>query len=139
MENKTTENREESEQDDLAASNPPKPKAWLEWEEKQKALVRQPKPTDNMPVKLVSREGKEFEVKRVVAEMSTTIANMLVDIPEDEILSNPIPLPNIAAPVLEKVVKYCDYHHQNPPPQPELPPLPPIPSFEEKKRRKEDR
>eukprot|EP01097_Dermamoeba_algensis_P000931 TRINITY_DN1344_c0_g1_i1.p1 TRINITY_DN1344_c0_g1~~TRINITY_DN1344_c0_g1_i1.p1 ORF type:complete len:220 (+),score=63.41 TRINITY_DN1344_c0_g1_i1:100-759(+) len=116
-------------------ANIPKPKAWIEWEEQQKALIRKPKETDNMIVKLKSSDDKTFEVKRIIAEMSKTIEDMLNDIPLEEVQANFIPIPNVTGAILEKVLEYCKYHHENPT-KPDMPPLPPIPTFEEKREEK---
>ncbi len=45
--------------------------------------------------------------------MSVTIKNMLDDLGEDE--DAPIPLPNVSALILEKVIAYCTHHKDDPP------------------------
>jgi len=63
-------------------------------------------------VKLVSSDGQVVEVARDIAQMSVTIRNMLEDIGEE--LAEGIPLPNVSAPILNKVVEYCTHHKANP-------------------------
>eukprot|EP00013_Stygamoeba_regulata_P004321 CAMPEP_0177631378 /NCGR_PEP_ID=MMETSP0447-20121125/1719_1 /TAXON_ID=0 /ORGANISM="Stygamoeba regulata, Strain BSH-02190019" /LENGTH=169 /DNA_ID=CAMNT_0019132861 /DNA_START=125 /DNA_END=634 /DNA_ORIENTATION=+ len=66
-------------------------------------------------VKLQSAEPDErvFEVPRAIADMSVTIRHMLIDVGE---MDHPIPLSNVSGKILEKVIKYCEYHHENPEP-----------------------
>ncbi|KAJ1861441.1 hypothetical protein LPJ73_001020 [Coemansia sp. RSA 2703] len=63
-------------------------------------------------IKLQSSDGKTFEVERSVAIQSILIKNLLEDLGESE---NPIPLPNVTAKVLEKIIEYCDHHKDDPP------------------------
>ncbi|KAJ1888690.1 hypothetical protein GGI03_005411, partial [Coemansia sp. RSA 2337] len=55
-------------------------------------------------VVLQSSDGKSFTVERGVATQSVLIKNLLEDIGESD---EPIPLPNVTAKVLEKVIEYC--------------------------------
>jgi len=74
--------------------------------------------TPEPAVTLVSREGTPFRVDRQTAEMSVLVRAMLegdmsTDEDEDEAdAAEPaeIPLPNVAAPVLEKVLAFCRHH-----------------------------
>merc|ERR1711881_810656 len=59
-------------------------------------------------IKLLSKDGKEFEVSREVACRSETVKNMVEDCSPDEA----VPLPNVESSVLSKVVEYCEYHHK---------------------------
>eukprot|EP01098_Paradermamoeba_levis_P015096 TRINITY_DN748_c0_g1_i3.p1 TRINITY_DN748_c0_g1~~TRINITY_DN748_c0_g1_i3.p1 ORF type:complete len:166 (-),score=70.05 TRINITY_DN748_c0_g1_i3:96-593(-) len=68
-------------------------------------------------LKLQSSDGKDFDVPKKIAEMSVTIKNMIIDLPEEDLSSNPIPLPNVSGKILEKVIEYCKYHDANPTPQ----------------------
>jgi|EP00029_Vermamoeba_vermiformis_P006309 S-phase kinase-associated protein 1 len=68
-------------------------------------------------VKLESSDKKEFVVPVEVASQSVTIKNMLEDLGSDN--DAPIPLPNVSAKILEKVITYCKYHHEHPTPQSE--------------------
>ena len=56
----------------------------------------------------------QFDVPYEIATMSITIKNMIEDIGQDS--DAPIPLPNITSKVLEKIIQYCKYHHENPTP-----------------------
>ena len=78
-----------------------------------------PEPT----VTLVSQEGTPFSVDRKVAEMSVLVQSMLegdMSTDEDDELEHPaqaqeqIPLPNVTAPVLEKVLAFCRHHRDAP-------------------------
>ncbi|KAJ2492174.1 hypothetical protein IWW37_001622 [Coemansia sp. RSA 2050] len=64
-------------------------------------------------VVLQSSDGKNFTVERAVAIQSVLIKNLLEDIGESD---EPIPLPNVNAKVLEKVIEYCEYHVDDPAP-----------------------
>ncbi|KAJ2064100.1 hypothetical protein GGH94_005879 [Coemansia aciculifera] len=64
-------------------------------------------------VVLQSSDGKAFTVERGVAIQSVLIKNLLEDIGESD---EPIPLPNVTAKVLEKVIEYCEYHVDDPAP-----------------------
>ena len=67
---------------------------------------------DDDKVKLQSQDGEDFEVEVRVAKMSETVRNLI----EDAGIENPIPLPNVTAKILSKVVEYCQYHTENPTP-----------------------
>ena len=58
-------------------------------------------------------EKATVEVPIEAAHMSTTIKNMLDDLGEDA-SGIDIPLHNVTAKVLNKVVEYCTYHVENP-------------------------
>ena len=61
-------------------------------------------------VKLQSGETEEvFEVSREIAELSSTISNIIVDVGE---IDSPIPLGNVSAPILKKVIEYCKHYHE---------------------------
>jgi hypothetical protein len=76
--------------------------------------------SDDKKVKLQSNDtggaAKIFEVDPPVAYSSLTIKHMIDDIAGGEIPDDPIPLPNVSSRILEKVVEYCQYHHENPTP-----------------------
>eukprot|EP00164_Ancoracysta_twista_P000984 GFYU01001288.1.p1 GENE.GFYU01001288.1~~GFYU01001288.1.p1 ORF type:complete len:151 (-),score=56.34 GFYU01001288.1:139-591(-) len=61
-----------------------------------------------MSVKLRSRDDTIFEIDRETACMSLTVKNMLDDTGSDA----PIPLSNVDAKTLSKVVEFCKYHQQ---------------------------
>ncbi|KAJ2888451.1 E3 ubiquitin ligase complex SCF subunit scon-3 [Coemansia aciculifera] len=67
-------------------------------------------------VVLQSSDGKEFTVDIAVAKQSKLISNLIEDIGESD---EAIPLPNVAAKVLEKVIEYCEYHVDDPAPIPD--------------------
>ncbi|KAJ3417119.1 suppressor of kinetochore protein mutant [Chytridiales sp. JEL 0842] len=68
-------------------------------------------------VKLTSNDGQEFNVPKEVATQSILIKNMLEDVGDAD--DQPIPLPNVSAPILSKVIEYATMHKDDPPPPPE--------------------
>ncbi|KAG8954698.1 hypothetical protein FRC04_011131 [Tulasnella sp. 424] len=62
-------------------------------------------------VTLESSDGEKFKVDKEVAERSVLIKNMIEDVGESD---NPIPLPNVNASVLRKVLEYCEHHRGDP-------------------------
>eukprot|EP00742_Colponemidia_sp_Colp-10_P000149 GILJ01000165.1.p2 GENE.GILJ01000165.1~~GILJ01000165.1.p2 ORF type:complete len:167 (+),score=30.01 GILJ01000165.1:43-543(+) len=68
-------------------------------------------------LKLLSAENDVFEVEQDVATMSQLVKNMV----EDSGTAEDIPLPNVKAQVLSKVIEYCRYHKANPPAEIEKP------------------
>jgi S-phase kinase-associated protein 1 len=66
-------------------------------------------------IKITSSDDKEFQITKEVAEMSTTIKNMLDDF-EGSGSNFPIPLPNVLGQHLALVIKYCEYHLEHPTP-----------------------
>ncbi|GHP11048.1 suppressor of kinetochore protein mutant [Pycnococcus provasolii] len=57
-------------------------------------------------VMLMSSDGEGFEVDEEVAFESQTVRNMI----EDTGAESAIPLPNVTAKILSKVIEYCKYH-----------------------------
>ena len=57
-------------------------------------------------IRLRTSDGEEFEVEEAVAVQSQTIRHMI----EDDCADNTIPLPNVTARVLSKVLEYCKKH-----------------------------
>ncbi|XP_020151143.1 SKP1-like protein 1A [Aegilops tauschii subsp. strangulata] len=55
---------------------------------------------------LKSSDGEDFEVEVAVAMASQTIKHMV----EDGCADNIIPLPNVTAKILSKVIEYCTQH-----------------------------
>ncbi|ELU10319.1 hypothetical protein CAPTEDRAFT_176677 [Capitella teleta] len=78
-------------------------------------------------IKLQSSDGEIFEVDVEIAKQSVTIKTMLegescpcpllllylgMDEDEEEV----VPLPNVNAAILKKVIQWCTYHKDDPPP-----------------------
>ncbi|KAI8608861.1 putative negative regulator sulfur controller-3 [Chytriomyces sp. MP71] len=63
-------------------------------------------------VKLTSSDQQEFRIERSVAERSVLLKNMIEDVGETDDL--PIPLPNVTAAILKKVLEYCEHHKTDP-------------------------
>lgn len=68
-------------------------------------------------LKLVSQEGEKFQIVMKVALMSELVKTMA----EGDTEEKEIPLPNVKAEVLKKVVEYMKYHSDNPPREIEKP------------------
>ncbi|CAJ0566240.1 unnamed protein product, partial [Mesorhabditis spiculigera] len=69
-------------------------------------------------VKLSSAEGEVFPVDRDVARLSGTVNTLLQDLGFDEQeneAQEPIPLANVNATILKKVIAWCQYHKDDPP------------------------
>nr|BAE72120.1 SKP1-like protein [Silene latifolia] len=62
--------------------------------------------TETKKIVLKSSDDEEFEVEEAVALQSQTIKHMI----EDDCADNAIPLPNITAYILDKVIEYCEKH-----------------------------
>lgn len=58
----------------------------------------------------ISKEGDNFPVAKAVANMSELVKSMMDD-DEDE---KEIPLPNVKAQVLRKVIEFCEHHLEEP-------------------------
>ncbi|KAH9816806.1 Skp1 family, dimerization domain-containing protein [Melampsora americana] len=69
-------------------------------------------------VVLVTSDNEQFTVEREVAIRSVLIKNMIEDVGESD---NPIPLPNVSASVLKKVIEWCEHHKKDPEPSAEDP------------------
>lgn len=54
-------------------------------------------------------------VERCVAERSMLIKNMIEDLGDDAVASQPIPIPNVNDPVLRKVIEWCTKHKNDAP------------------------
>ncbi|CAH0484913.1 unnamed protein product [Peronospora farinosa] len=67
-----------------------------------------------MKVKLMSMEGKTIEMEAEVAALSRFVQTLMSDEQEDvdEVLG--IPLPNVKASTLAKVVKFCQHYKDDP-------------------------
>uniref|UniRef100_A0A8D2CM81 S-phase kinase-associated protein 1 n=1 Tax=Sciurus vulgaris TaxID=55149 RepID=A0A8D2CM81_SCIVU len=71
-------------------------------------------------IKLQSSDGEIFEVDVEIAKQSVTTKTMLEDLGmDDEGDDEPVPLPNVNAAILKKVIQWCTHHKEDPPPPPE--------------------
>ncbi|KRZ07815.1 S-phase kinase-associated protein 1 [Trichinella zimbabwensis] len=68
-------------------------------------------------VSVVSGDGKVFEVDIKAIQLSKTVKTMLEDLRFDgeQSIVEAIPLPNVNASVLEKILVYCEYHKNDMP------------------------
>lgn len=66
-------------------------------------------------IKLQSSDGEIFEVDVEVAKQSVTIKTMLEDLGMDEEDEEVVPLPNVNATILKKVLAWATYHKDDPP------------------------
>lgn len=67
--------------------------------------------TEDRKIKLISKEGDAYEVPEAVAKMSELVKGMLED--EDDDMAE-IPLPNVKATVLNKVIEFSTHHLTEP-------------------------
>ncbi|XP_012860032.2 S-phase kinase-associated protein 1 [Echinops telfairi] len=68
-------------------------------------------------IKLQSSDGEVFEVDVEIAKQSVTIKTMLEDLGvDDEGDDDPVPLLNVSAAILKKVIQSCTHHKDDPPP-----------------------
>ena len=68
-------------------------------------------------IKLQSSDGEIFEVDVEIAKQSVTIKTMLEDLGmDDEGDDDPVPLPNVNAAMLKKVIQWCTHHKDDSPP-----------------------
>jgi S-phase kinase-associated protein 1 len=59
-------------------------------------------------------EASVFTLPLEVAQMSKTIKKMFDDLGEDSYLTTAVPLRNVKAPILSKVIEFCQHHIDNP-------------------------
>ena len=70
-----------------------------------------------LSIKLQSSDGEIFKVDIEIAKQSVTIETTLEDLGMgDEGDDDPVPLANVNAAILEKVVQWCAHHKDDPPP-----------------------
>ena len=67
-------------------------------------------------VKLQSSDHEVFEVDVEVAKQSEVIRPMVEDCDYDDFDDEPIPLLNVNATILKKVIEWATYHKDDPPP-----------------------
>ena len=73
-------------------------------------------PPDTMPtIRLQSSDGEVFPVDVDIARQSVTIKTMLEDLGMDEEDEEVVPLPNVNAAILKKVIQWATYHKDDPP------------------------
>ncbi|PAV23682.1 S-phase kinase-associated 1A [Pyrrhoderma noxium] len=61
---------------------------------------------------LLTSDKEKFEVARDVAERSVLLKNLLEDVGENN--SEEIPVSNVNASVMRKVLEWCEYHKSDP-------------------------
>merc|ERR1712014_387086 len=66
--------------------------------------------------KLQSSDGETFPFDGDVASQSVTLRTMLEDLGMEEEEDEVVPLPNVNAAILKKVIQWCTYHKDDPPP-----------------------
>ncbi|TTE96767.1 S-phase kinase-associated protein 1 [Bagarius yarrelli] len=72
-------------------------------------------------IKLQSSDGEMFEVDVEIAKQSVTIKTMLEDLGmDDEGDDDPVPLPNVNAAILKKVIQWCTHHKDDIPHPPRM-------------------
>ncbi|XP_047551441.1 S-phase kinase-associated protein 1-like [Lutra lutra] len=68
-------------------------------------------------IKLQCSNGEIFGVDVEIAKQSVTIKTMLEDLGMDDEGDNDlVPLPNVKAAILKKVIQWCTHHKHDPPP-----------------------
>ena len=65
-------------------------------------------------IKLQSSDGKVFTVDIEIAKQSVTIKTMLEDLGMDEDDEEVVPLPNVHAAIMKKVIQWATYHKDDP-------------------------
>ena len=66
-------------------------------------------------IKLQSSDGDIFPVDEEITKQSVTIKTMLEDLGVDEDKEELVPLPNVNAAILKKVIQWATYHKDDPP------------------------
>lgn len=77
-------------------------------------------------IRIQSSDGEIFKVELEVAKKSKTIRTMLEDLgiettSEEEEIKEILPLPNVNAMILKKVIDWCEHHKNEPEPPEEEP------------------
>ena len=68
-------------------------------------------------IQLQSSDGEIFKVDVEIAKQSVTIKTMLEDLGMDDAGEEEVvPLPNVNAAILKKVIQWAQYHKDDPPP-----------------------
>lgn len=68
---------------------------------------------DSGTVKLISKEGDDFMVDVEAAIMSELVKGMINEDCDDEVVAE-IPLPNVKAAILGKVIEFCKHYRTEP-------------------------
>jgi len=66
-------------------------------------------------IQLQSSDSEIFDVDVDIAKQSVIIKTMLEELGMDESEDDPVPLPNVNAAILKKVIQWCTYHKDDPP------------------------
>jgi len=66
-------------------------------------------------IKLQSSDGEVFDIDVEIAKQSITIKTMLDDLGMEDGEDEVVPLPNVNAAILRKVIMWCTYHKDDPP------------------------
>merc|ERR1712102_25566 len=66
-------------------------------------------------IKLQSSDGEVFPVDVDIARQSVTIRTMLEDLGMEEDCDEAVPLPNVNAAILKKVIEWAEHHKNDPP------------------------
>ena len=67
-------------------------------------------------LKLQSSDGEVFQVETQIAKQSNTIRTMLEELGMGDDDDEAIPLPNVNATILKKVISWCTHHKDDLPP-----------------------
>jgi len=67
-------------------------------------------------IQLQSSDGEVFKVDTGIAKQSVTIKTMLEDLGIEEDDEEVVPLPNVNAAILKRVIQWCSYHKDDPAP-----------------------
>lgn len=67
-------------------------------------------------IKLQSSEGNVFQVDLEIAKVSVTIKTMIENLGIEDDNTEIIPLPNVKARILKKVIRWATHHKDDPPP-----------------------
>jgi len=67
-------------------------------------------------IQLQSSDGEVFKVDTGIAKQSVTIKTMLEDLGVEEDDEEVVPLPNVNAAILKRVIQWCSYHKDDPAP-----------------------
>merc|ERR1719231_1511967 len=65
-------------------------------------------------ITLVSSDGEQITVPKKVAQMSVLVKEMTDEEDDDDSGPQSIPLPNVKAAILHKVIEFCKHHENEP-------------------------